>query len=248
MLPILSILSVVAQTNAWVYVTRNASNDRNSWHSDDVQPCTPIDQSTKYKFLWDAQGGDWCIYLHEDRNCTNLYKYECSNRDWNEAPSATLGSFSIETGYSSSSLLTATSTPTDQSKLPSSTPQPQLSSSSLSGGQIAGAVIGSVAGAVLIALVAFFLGRCRRKPLYSRPEMTTTNVNSPAKEVVQQPQSPPAEDSNTVFNTPPTAFPAPTHIQSMPAELVADGRTVEMSDSQRVVEIEDNQKRDIDNP
>ncbi|RJE21114.1 hypothetical protein PHISCL_06548 [Aspergillus sclerotialis] len=260
LLPIL--LTLLAQSTAWVFVYRNASNDATSTHSLEERPCQKIDQSAGHEFQWDAQGGPWCIYLYKDSNCTEGGGWECNGRDWQADSSTNLLSFEVQhrpPGYSDPALSTsATASPTAAPNATitiTSTPVPVNGRKPLSDGGIAGVVIGVVAGVVLFAILGFFLGRKRGRAqggnaITGADEQGNSNTGlqngaavaaaaaeenkdatSPMSQTqIVSPESPPVQAAEQTYRPP----------GSRMVELVGNNGTSELSDSNRVMELEGN--------
>ncbi|GIJ86457.1 hypothetical protein Asppvi_005346 [Aspergillus pseudoviridinutans] len=232
----LTIIAFLPVVNAWALIWRNASDYPTTEHDTQPLPCKQINQTKGKEFNWDAQNGPWCIYFFTEANCTNGRGYECNGLDWNAPAAVDLLSFKIEAKSVSSSAATSVSTVT---VIPSATdgtfPVRNATGSSLSGSQVTGVVIGTIAGAVTLALATFFLGQ-----RYPRRSMETTAIADYEPATVLDQQNPLNDPSNAerlqiAANNPPT-----TAMQSRPqhrAELVGNTGTVELSDTHRVVEI-----------
>ena len=255
---LLTILTLLSQSTAWVFVYRNASNDATSTYSLEERPCQKIDQSAGHEFQWDAQGGPWCIYLYRDSNCTEGAGWECNGRDWQKDSSTNLLSFEVQhrpPGYSDPALSTsATASPTaapDATITVTSSPMPGNGRKPLSDGGIAGVVIGVVAGVVLFAILGFFLGRKwgraqggngiagvdeqddNRTGLQNGAAVAEENkdVLSPVSQTrLVSPESPPVQAAEQTYRPP----------GSRMVELVGNNGTSELSDSNRVMELEGN--------
>lgn len=258
------VLIFLTQSTAWVFVYRNSSNDETSTHSLEERPCQKIDQSAGHEFQWDAQGGPWCIYLYKDSNCTDGAGWECNGRDWQQDSSTNLLSFEVQhrpPGYSDPALSTsATATATaapNATVTVTSTPVPVGGRKPLSGGGIAGVVIGVVAGVVVFAILGFYLGARRGRAqggdvIAGADERGDSNgglrngavaaveenkeATSPMSQTqVVSPQSPPVQAAEQTYRPP----------GSRMVELVGNNGTSELSDSNRVMELEGNSAKPL---
>ncbi|EAU31842.1 predicted protein [Aspergillus terreus NIH2624] len=152
-------------TTAWTLTWRNETAGATIEHQDTALTCTRIYHEKGEDFSWDPEGA-WCMDFWAEPTCDTRIGYSCDGRVWEKAASRNLSAFDVYPmpvesrrvyGFLSTS---ATPSPTAAATTltvthPAATSATQTaeaegegdSGSSLSGGAIAGIVIGDVAGA-----------------------------------------------------------------------------------------------------
>lgn len=186
--------------------------------------------------------------FYTDDNCEGDVAGWACDPPWKKSASTDLSAFEVYNGVASSSSVsslsptsTATSASTAAAESTTTTAGAAAGSSSsggssLSGGAIAGIVVGVVAGVAIIGALAFFLGIRRRR----RNEATV----DPAQNTNAIP--PPTSPGNPSMDKPMAWAQAPDKDQdryrvapgSRFVELPGDNTATELSDSHRVVELE----------
>lgn len=180
----LQVLSVLPSAYAWTFVWRNASD--NSFVEHDQQPmsCTQINNAQGELFEWDSEDGPFAISLYANTDCSgppggyathifnkNASKPILSFKVDSTATTTTSASSTSTTSTSSSSSSSTTQTPTAAATTVSPSSYPSSpSGTALSGGAIAGIVIGVVAGVAIIGGLLFFMGRQKRLKPKPRPD------------------------------------------------------------------------------
>lgn len=233
-------------THAWTYVWRDPSNSSFVESGSSDFPCTEINNPKGMVYEFDSEGDPVAILMYGNTNCSGrpggeAWKY------YSKPAGNDVRSFKIEDRTkASSSSTSATSMTTTHATTVTATPGPttsaaESSGSSISGGAIAGAVVGGVAGVAIIAALLFFLLRRRKKAAGSGipdtmppPPMSQGHVSSPVDEGQVKKEDIKVE--------PPTPAPAPARAPVRPVELAGDAGVVELSDTHRVTELEDNSR------
>lgn len=248
---------------AWVFTFRNGTNHATSFNdAQNNRSCTKIDNPEGSRFEWEPQSGPWCLYLYQDSNCTRGAGHTCRGIDWDHETSQDLKGFEVQTrpeGYddpakesgttgapSATVTVTSTNVPTDIAG--SGSGSGSGGRKPLSGGGIAGVVIGVVAGVVLFAVLGFFLGkRAGRKQgekdaavAAAASGMQNDHGHSPAEEhkpatVTTSPTS------HTQVGSPDSPVAGEQTYRppgSRMVELVGNNGTTELSDTNRVMELD----------
>ncbi|EAU38501.1 predicted protein [Aspergillus terreus NIH2624] len=247
-------LSLLPTTSAWTFVWHNAQNNSFVESGSSNYPCTQVANPEGMAFEYDSEEDPTTIYLYGNTNCAGTPGGQADHY-LAKAAGNFIGSFRIVDRTKST---TATPTSTVTTATTSSTPSATTGTgsaaqttaagvataeggSALSGGAIAGVVVGVVAGVAIIAAVVFFLVRRRRKSAAAAEagqaglaeSGAPTLIQSPAmqgyKEALKEPEHPVV--TNQTQSKPPQVM-----------ELAGDS-LVEMSDSHRVNELEDSSRR-----
>ncbi|KAL4894717.1 hypothetical protein BDV59DRAFT_200529 [Aspergillus ambiguus] len=209
-------------TNAWTLVWRNDTG-ASIEHQETPVNCTPIYHEEGKQFSWDPEGA-WCMNFWSESTCENRIGYSCDGVVWKKAASRDLSAFDVYPmpiesrqvyGFPSTSAVPTPTASTLTVTQPAETSATQTSEAdtdsgnSLSGGAIAGIVVGAVAGLALLAALFFFLGK--RKPKNDASDIPSS----------QPPPAPAAGASisrtgtNASYPTPQTA---PTQPAAFPIE------------------------------
>lgn len=165
---VLGALSMLPSTQAWTFVWRDASGDSYVEHNNTAISCTTIRHAQGMRFEWDSEEGPFAISLYPNGDCSGR-PGGYADHFWDHNASKAIESFKVDstaTTTSSASMTTSTTTAsspdtTSQSQVSPTTTEAS-SGSGLSGGAIAGIVIGVIAGVTLIAGALYLIGR--RKP------------------------------------------------------------------------------------
>ncbi|KAJ5091989.1 hypothetical protein NUU61_006859 [Penicillium alfredii] len=172
-------LSCIPLAHGWNFLSTNSSDKAVIKGGTGNQTCTKVSQTKGKKWSWDPEGEKLCISIYYDNKCDTKGGYFCAaaqkdagndfesfevlpDRDGANSLGTVTVTPTPSATSTSSSTSSATTTPTSTSTDTASNGQ-SSSGSSLSGGAIAGIVIGVVAGVSLIAAAFFFVGRRHRK-------------------------------------------------------------------------------------
>lgn len=240
-------------TSAWTFVWHNAQNNSFVESGSSDYPCTQVANPEGMAFEYDSEEDPTTIYLYGNNNCAGTPGGQADHY-LAKAAGNFIGSFRIIDRTKTSSV-SATPTPTVTMATTSATQsategtaQSTTSAgaatkggSALSGGAIAGVVVGVVAGVALIAAVVFLLVRRRRKGVPAAEAGGAGPAESGAPTLIPSPamqgyEDPLKKEPPVVANQTPTPKPAPV------MELAGDS-LIEMSDTQRVNELEDSSRR-----
>ncbi|KAJ5396968.1 hypothetical protein N7509_005081 [Penicillium cosmopolitanum] len=155
LLLVLNALSLLPLTEAWTFVWRNASDASFVEHSKSSMSCTKISNPKGKLFEYDSEEGPFEISLYGNSDCSGVAGGWASHFLSKNA-SAAINSFKVDSSASTTSSMTTTSSSTSTQPATSTTPTNTSSSGSgsgsetrLSGGSIAGIVIGVVAGVAI---------------------------------------------------------------------------------------------------
>ncbi|KAJ5987433.1 hypothetical protein N7451_011798 [Penicillium sp. IBT 35674x] len=175
--------------HGWTFRYTNSTGDTTILEETGSRNCTKIQLAKNKLFSWDPEGSNECISIYYDDNCETSGGYSCAF--WKKSASHDFGSIDVSTSNKAASVsvitTTETATSTSSSSLTSttgtsstastsSTPSASStttsiaattnstsSSSTLSGGAIAGIVVGVLAGILAIAAILFIIRRRNRK-------------------------------------------------------------------------------------
>ncbi|KAL5356074.1 hypothetical protein BJX96DRAFT_93806 [Aspergillus floccosus] len=226
-------ISYTPLSNAWTLVWRNETAGATIERQDTTLTCTRIYHEKGEDFSWDPEGA-WCMNFWDEPTCDTRIGYSCDARVWKKAASRNLSAFDVypmpvESRRIYGLLSTSTTpSPTAAATTLTVTPPPATSAtqtaeaegaendsgSSLSGGAIAGIVIGAVAGLALLAALCFFLGKRKPKHMHTAPEVPLSPAPPPAP-AAGAGAFMSRTDTNRSY---PTPYTAPTQPASFPIE------------------------------
>jgi hypothetical protein len=199
--PLLSLLLYficLPSVSAWIFTWHEPNGKLQAFHDDNEMNCEKMDNPVGNVFDWSPQAGHWCIFLYENDKCEEPSAGNtCKTYAWTNHPSTKhLLSFKVmnnTAGFDPSTAIPSatTTTTTDAKPSPTSkvvtttTDTKDAASSSpgassidseptVSGGAIAGIVVGVVAAVAIAGILVFFLIRRRRKNAV-QPGATTEN-------------------------------------------------------------------------
>ena len=215
----------------WYFTWTDPSNKTHSESaSTPDNTCFKIDNPIGKYFDWTA-GDGWCIYFWENSNCTGTADagHTCNPWPWRAvAEHHHPRSFRAVVNGSDPSASASPSPSPSGSSAAGSSGDGAGSGGSLSGGAIAGIVIGVVAGVAILAVATWFFFFYRR-----RQKSNPTGLDSLAAggDVDKKETGTHSPVITTLAELP--------HSPDQPSELMGDNSMrVEMSDTQRVAELD----------
>ncbi|KAJ5206317.1 hypothetical protein N7472_002765 [Penicillium cf. griseofulvum] len=187
--PLLSFLLYfvcLPSVSAWIFTWHEPDGKLQAFHADVEKDCEQMDNPVGHVFDWSPQAGHWCIFLYENTRCEEPSAGNtCKTYAWTNHPSSKhLLSFKVmnnTAGFEPSTLASSSTTTTDAKPSPTSkvttttTDATHAASSSpsassiadgqptVSGGAIAGIVVGVLAAVAIAGILIFFLIRRRRR-------------------------------------------------------------------------------------
>ncbi|KAJ5798862.1 uncharacterized protein N7503_006367 [Penicillium pulvis] len=175
--------------HGWTFRYTNSTSDTTILEETGSRNCTKIQLAKNKLFSWDPEGSNECVSIYYDENCETSGGYSCAF--WKKSASHDFGSIDVSTSNKAASVSVITTTETATSTSASSvtsttgtssaastsstfsasptttssaaTTDSTSSSSTISGGAIAGIVIGVLVGILVIAAIFFILRRRNRK-------------------------------------------------------------------------------------
>ncbi|KAE8154466.1 hypothetical protein BDV25DRAFT_109609 [Aspergillus avenaceus] len=241
---------------AWSITWRNETGARVEHEDTGAQNCTRIYHLKGEEFSFDPEG-QWCLNFWDEPECENRVGWSCDGKIWRKLASRNISAFDVyamppvsvsayglaSTSTSTSSSTVATTSSTSPATATAHTTEPAQSEndsgsgSSLSGGAIAGIVVGVVAGVAILAVGFFFWGKRRR----SKPASTAgaaTDVPPPGPAV--HPNIPEAmaaqKPTMSEMQTPVSPYYHPAGGKTV--ELPGDRADAELSASRQLQELE----------
>lgn len=262
---VLNVLSVLPLAHAWTFVWRNASDNAFVEHSNAAMPCTKINHAQGMLFEWDSEEGDFAISLYGNSDCsgppggyaTHLFNKKASKPIDSfkvDSTATTTTSASMTTPTTSKASSTTTSTDQSQSQSPTATNAASSpSGSGLSGGAIAGIVIGVIAGVALIGGALYLIGRRNnQKPPGSSDTGVTMGYAAPPYGSPATYTSPssfgPGLASLETKNQAPSSTTGSSNNPVRVVELQGNSPAAELSDSHAVNELESHARSPISPP
>ncbi|KAL4800889.1 hypothetical protein BDV19DRAFT_352291 [Aspergillus venezuelensis] len=210
------------QTLAWTFLWRNETTNSHIENGQSAQNCTQAWHQEGEQFSWDPEG-TWCLKLYSDTNCEHTNGIACEPYLWRKdasqnisaflvypMPPSSITAFGLDSTTSATPTLTptpttaSTTTPSDAVAEETPTSEADLSNDiELSGGAIAGIVVGAVAAVAILCVAFFFLGlRNRKKSAAAAAAADSSDSNTRSTE----PSSPHSENPSsnaTLFDTGP---------------------------------------------
>ncbi|KAJ5658660.1 uncharacterized protein N7484_002309 [Penicillium longicatenatum] len=191
--------------HGWTFRYTNSTSDTTILEETGSRNCTKIQLAKNKLFSWDPEGSNECISIYYDDNCETSGGYSCGF--WKKTASHDFGSIDVSTSNKAASVsvitTTETATSTSSSSTTSTTGTPSAASttstpsassgtgstaattdgassgSTLSGGAIAGIVVGVVAGILAIAGLFFILRRRNRKNAVTANPQSDPSLQGP---------------------------------------------------------------------
>ncbi|KAL4861893.1 hypothetical protein BDV12DRAFT_203549 [Aspergillus spectabilis] len=223
------------QVSAWTLLWRNDTIPSQIESGQSAQNCTRIWHQEDEQFSWDPEG-PWCLDFFSDSTCQNSNGKTCEGYIWRQVATQNISAFRVYPmppasvtafGFASTSSTptpTSTETPTPTNAGAEETPTSESGSADdndndLSGGAIAGIVVGVLVAVAILCAAFFYLGR--RSGKKTAIAAATTSSTTPPSD-----PSPPHQNTNTnpLPASPPSEHPSssPTVYAPAPNPAVAE--------------------------
>ncbi|KAL4947448.1 hypothetical protein BDW69DRAFT_190188 [Aspergillus filifer] len=220
------------QALAWTFLWRNETTNAHIENGQSAQNCTQAWHQEGKQFSWDPEG-TWCLKLYSDAKCEHTNGIACEPYLWRKDASQNISAFLVYSMPPSSITAFGLDTTTSATPAPTPTPTPTTASPTtptdagaeetptsegdsnddgeLSGGAIAGIVVGGVAAVAILCVAFFFLGlRNRKKAAVAAAASAAESGDSNNRST--DPSSPHSENPSsnaTLFDTGPMAVELP---------------------------------------
>lgn len=229
-----TLLRCTSALEPWFFTWTDPSGKNHSESSSTSDICKTINNPVGKHYEWTSSDG-WCIYFWENTNCTGTTTGQtCKSWPWRQDAGSHIQSFKAVLNDSdvTDTSDTANTNKANISNAGINNVVDNNNGKSLSGGAIAGIVIGVVAGVVILATVAWFF------LFYLRRQKKASALGSSMKSAPSEPGDA-AVGAGSVSQNPafPTFAEMPGTQKEMPGELM-NNNIVEVSDSQRTVELD----------
>ncbi|KAL4888268.1 hypothetical protein BDV59DRAFT_188859 [Aspergillus ambiguus] len=238
LLPRLYAISLLPKrSHAWTLVWRDAQNNSFVPSGSSDYPCTEIANPAGMVFEYDSDGDPTTFYVYSSTNCSGDPSGWAENYQSKPA-SIFLGSFRIVDR-------SKTTSPTASSTRSTSTVAMATATSRMeeSGGVIAGVIVSSVAGVALIAVLVFYCVRQRQNDFDAAAAPVPARQADSGVAVSMQAQNPiMTQLDEHPWGMKPATVARPKRKVKQVVELAEDSGIIEMSDSHRVNEIDDNSR------
>ncbi|BAE66377.1 unnamed protein product [Aspergillus oryzae RIB40] len=248
-------LTFLSYANAWTLTWRNETGAQ-IVDGDSEQNCTRIYHTKGEEFSFNPEG-KWCLKFWDEATCEAQIGKTCEGRRWQQIASRNISAFNVyamppadisangmaststTSTSSTSSTITTTSSASTSAVTTESTQSGNDDSSkhSLSGGAIAGIVVGAVAGVAILAALFFFWGRRKRNAAAPAPASTTPAPGPDDRNLPEavDPSKPAMSETQTqVSSVSPYGYPA---TRGKTVELPGEKVGAELSDSRQLVEM-----------
>ncbi|OGM48019.1 hypothetical protein ABOM_002673 [Aspergillus bombycis] len=248
-------VTLLSCANAWTLTWRNDTGAQ-ILDGDSIQNCTRIYHQKGEEFSFNPEG-KWCLRFWDEATCENQIGKTCEGTRWKQIASRNISAFNVyamppadisANGMASTSTTSTSSTSSTMATTSSATTSAVATetgqsgnddppSSSLSGGAIAGIVIGAVAGVAILAALFFFWGRRKRNAATPAPADTTPAPGPDERtfpEAVDPSKPAMSETQTQVSSVSPYGYPA-AGVKSV--ELPGEKVGAELSSSRQLVEM-----------
>lgn len=271
-------LAVAQSVDAWTFVWRNAKGESSVEWGNKAQDCKDIDHGEGEHFSWDPKDSGLCILMYSDDKCTSsvigrscpvwakdssgdISAFQVVDADYTKSDSMKSTTTAASTTSATSMVTTTTSAPTTETTAgstsePTATPAPE--DRGMSGGAIAGIVIGVIALIVLLGLIGWIVFR-RHQRNSTRPKSLGPSSFAGATPAVKissipdQPPGPPKSAGGSQYGPEsPSAYKwggpsSPSDLEPSPAPYTTrpppGTHLVELSDTSQLVELDGGSRR-----
>lgn len=171
---LLYIFALLPLVQAWTFRYTNSSNETTTIHGTKNLDCTDIDLPNENAVSWDPEETlKACLLIYHRAECPDSeyspsdFNTSCTDYKWEASAYGRFrGIRVLVSGAPTATASISTATQTTATTGTSTSPSTSSNSSSgltLSGGAIAGIVVGLVCAFLIVAAIFFFLGRRKRK-------------------------------------------------------------------------------------
>jgi hypothetical protein len=232
-------LTSIPGITAWTLVWRNETTSAEVIDGQDEQDCTQIWHEEGEEFSFDPEG-PFCVKFYHDAQCDRSNGIDCSGRMWKQDASQNISAFIVSSmppesmtaaGFTSD---TPTPTPTPTSTTTTTTtqtssPTPTADAAEedassddndLSGGAIAGIVIGVLIAVALLCAAFFYLGRRTGKKAAAAAAAAAAAGRTNSTSTQQPPPTDPSPPSPSNTHTTMTQNPPPAPSSTSPSTSV----------------------------
>ncbi|KAJ0420957.1 hypothetical protein BJY00DRAFT_312625 [Aspergillus carlsbadensis] len=229
-------LTSIPKITAWTLVWRNDTTSAEVLDGQDEQDCTQIWHQEGEEFSFDPEG-PWCVKFYHDAQCDRSNGIDCSGRMWKQDANQNISAFVVSSmppaSMTAAGFTSDTPTPTPT---PTSTTTTQTSSSTptadtaeedassdgndLSGGAIAGIVIGVLIAVALLCAASFYLGRRTGKKAATAAAAAAAAAGGTTSSSTSQPPTDPSPPSRSNTHTTTTQNPPPAPSSTSPSTSV----------------------------
>ncbi|KAK2842923.1 hypothetical protein FQN49_005986 [Arthroderma sp. PD_2] len=250
-------------THAWTWWWNDGNGDTHIDNGMNNRKCTKMELPEGKQYHWDPEGSMHCISLFSDDSCGDRNGWSCPgwgpryqgqnvslsylvNRNGEDISSSSSSSTTEPTATETSTSATTTPPPDSTSSPTSpSTPIPQTGSGALSGGAIAGIVIGAIAMVALVALLCFISYRLgQRNPIIKVSEEDSKGHpgGSPSAHEMHSPASSPIARSQTGSTA---SSPLSPRSELADSGMFSKRQILSMPKRPRATELPDNGPREV---
>ncbi|KAJ5770302.1 uncharacterized protein N7511_002353 [Penicillium nucicola] len=184
---LLYIFALLPLVQSWTFQYTNSANETTTIHGTKNLDCTDIDLPNGNAASYDPEGSLPCLLIYQRAKCpdseqSDVNATSCESWKWESpangrfrgikvlvsgAPTATA---SISTATQATATIATSTSLSTSSSTPPSTSSDASSGLTLSGGAIAGIVVGLVCALLIVAVIFFFLGHQKRKAMLANQQ------------------------------------------------------------------------------
>lgn len=231
---LLYLVALLPLVQAWTFRYTNSDNETTTIHGTENLDCTDIDLPSGNEVSFHPEGTLPCLSLYHGAKCPDSEKGSFKINDtctaWEWTTNAH-GNFSgIEVYVSGAPTATASMSTATQTSASTGTSTSQSTSSgsssglTLSGGAIAGIVVGLVCAFLIVAAIFFFLGRRKRKAKLANQQNSPPAPYEPSE--TEDKKADVVTSAKGISEKPADSHPAGFELApgSQPAELAGSGQ------------------------